>query len=84
MVILTREAYTAEMQRILQDPSTCRKLLGNPTIKLKSSLNLLIQKGSKLGKLHKKEARYLLPKVPKIPVIYQIPKDSQRTEYPTR
>lgn len=74
LVILTQEAYTAEMQRILQDPTTYKKLSGDPTIKLKSALSQLINKGSKIDILNKKEAKYLLTNVPKIPVIHQVPK----------
>lgn len=48
----------------------------------KSFLSKLIDKGFWLDLLNKKEAKYLLPKVPKIQVIYYIPKIHKKGQTP--
>ena len=74
MVILDKEAYLQEMYRLLGDNTTYIILPGDPTSKYKKALTALIKEGSALNILNKKEAEYLVPLAPRIPVIYYLPK----------
>lgn len=51
-----------------------QKLKGNPTIKYKAKLTRLVKNAKDECIVNKKEARYLLPDAPRVPVIYQSPK----------
>lgn len=51
------------------DEETYEKLKGNPTIKYKAKLERLVKRAQKEGVLNKREARYLLPDAPRVPVI---------------
>lgn len=56
------------------DVNTYKKLRGNPTNKLRALLKRTTKQAQEKGILTKKEARYLVPDAPRLPVIYQLPK----------
>lgn len=66
--------YHLEMTKILSDTETYVCLPKNPTSDFKKALVDLIDTGSQLGILYKKERSYLLPVAPRIPIIYYLPK----------
>lgn len=72
----------AEMQRILSDKTTYKKLKEDPTNKLKKKQSEWIKKGTRLGILDKKEACYLNTKAPILAVIYQVPKVHKNKNQP--
>lgn len=59
LVIQFKEQYQGKLNRQLQDEETYIKLLGNPTIKYKKELNLLVNLGIKKDILNKKESNTL-------------------------
>ena len=82
IVVLDKTAYNEEMYNILGDSSTYIKLPSNPTSKFKVSLKKLIDMGARKGILDNKEKSYLLPKVPRIPVMYYLPKVHKNSTRP--
>lgn len=62
------------MERLLNDTETYQLLNGNPSRSFKEALEHIIKDGMDEGFLSKQEARYLVPMVSKIPVIYYLPK----------
>lgn len=47
VVIQSKEQYQEEINRQLQDETTCTKLLGNPTIQYKKELEKIVNLGTK-------------------------------------
>lgn len=74
IVILDKEMYSNEMLRILSDSDTYSPVPSDPTSGFKQSLKTLIEKGSDMGILNKKEKEFLVPLVPPLPVMYILPK----------
>lgn len=74
IVVLDKMDYHAEMTRILGDTDTYLRLTKNPTSDFKRTLTDLIDTGSQLGILDKKEKIFLVPVAPWIPIIYYLPK----------
>lgn len=75
-MILNKTDYLEELNRLVSDQETYEKLKGNPTKEFKTKLKDLIKTAKEEGILKKKEARYLVPDAPRIPVIYQLPKNT--------
>lgn len=69
IVILDKSDYHAEMTRIISDLDTYLRLAKNPALDYKKTLADLVDTGSQLGILDKKEKSYLVPVVPRIPII---------------
>ncbi|XP_073481353.1 uncharacterized protein [Aquarana catesbeiana] len=85
VVILTKEDYYKELERLVKDPSTYQPLKKNPNRELKKKLKEYLDKGIADKILNKKEGRYLLTEAPRIPVIYQVPKiHKSKTKPPGR
>lgn len=80
VVVLDKGDYDAEMQRILSDKRTYKKLTKNPTKELKIALQNMVNKAGDI--LSKKESRYLVPNAPIMPVLYQVPKVQKNAEKP--
>ena len=74
MVILTKKDYAHELNRLVNDTTTYQLLKKNPNKELKSKLKIFLNKGIADHIINKKDGRYMLPKAPRIPVIYQVPK----------
>lgn len=74
IVVLSLQQYKSEMERLLNDTETYQLLNGNPSRSFKEALEHIIKDGMDEGFLSKQEARYLVPMVSKIPVIYYLPK----------
>lgn len=74
IVVLSLEQYKAEMNRILNDEDTYQPLNADPSKLHKERLELIVQQGMENKLLSKQEAKYLVPMVSKIPVIYNVPK----------
>lgn len=74
IVILDKEEYTREMNRILEDRMTYGLLPIDPTLGFKRTLIELVNEGSALGILDKKETEFLIPLAPRIPIFYYLPK----------
>lgn len=72
LVILNKTDYLAELNRLVEDRDTYEKLRGNPTNKYKAKLKKFVKKAQREELINKKEARYLIPDAPRMPVIYQI------------
>lgn len=62
------------MNRILNDEDTYQPLNADPSKLYKERLELIVQQGMENKLLNKREAKYLVPMVSKIPVIYYLPK----------
>lgn len=82
IVVLRKEDYTRELNRLVGDTNTYKKIKGDPTKKLKTVLKDIVQKGKEIEIVTKKEARYLVTDVPRLPVIYQLPKIHKNPEHP--
>lgn len=82
VVILDKTDYHGEMMRILSDSDTYCRLSGNPTTEYKKTLVELIDTGSQLGILDKKEKHYLVPVAPRIPIMYYLPKVHKNATHP--
>lgn len=74
LIILNKSDYLAELNRLVHDAETYEKFGGNPTNKFKAKLRCLVKNAQYEGIVTKKEARYLVPDAPRVPVIYQLPK----------
>lgn len=74
IVILDKDSYNNEMQRILSDADTYLPLQSDPTLSFKRELKGLIDKGYNMGILNKKEREHLIPLAPRLPVMYILPK----------
>lgn len=82
VVILDKSDYHGEMTRILSDTETYCRLSKNPTSEYKKILVDLVDSGFQLGILDKKEKNYLVPVVPRIPIIYYLPKVHKNVTHP--
>lgn len=74
IVVLSLQQYKDEMNRILSDNSTYHTLSADPSKVFKKELDLIIKQGVDNKFLNKQEAKYLIPTVSRIPVIYYLPK----------
>lgn len=84
-MVLTKENFYGEIQRLLADVDTYHPLTGDPLVKLKAELLHWVNNGAAQSILDKKEALYLIPKVPRTPVLYIVPKiHKNRTNPPGR
>lgn len=73
-MILSKEYYYQEMDRLLNDQTTYEKLKGDPSVRLKVELTNWFSEGLQKTILNQKEADYIIPYAPKIPVMYIVPK----------
>ena len=74
IVVLDRKDYLRELNKIVSDQNTYVPLIGNPIIQYRRTLEELIHKGGRLGILNEKEQLFLIPKAPRIPILYCLPK----------
>ena len=74
IVVLNKVDYLAEMHRIVSDSDTYTRLPLNPENRYKKSLVKLVNKGFRLNILNKKEKAFLVPKAPRVPIMYYLPK----------
>lgn len=74
IVILDRKDYMQEMYRIIGDVETYTPLPSNPNDRYKGILEKIVMKGFDCDILNKKEKAFLVPKAPKIPILYYLPK----------
>ena len=85
VVLLTKDNYYGEIHRLLADVDTYHLLPGDPLTKLKAEMTSWVNDGASRSLLTKKEALYLVPKVPRTPVLYILPKiHKNRTNPPGR
>lgn len=73
-MVLDKEAYEAEMLCLLSDRTTYLPIKGNPTTNYRKELVDLVEEGFKKNIVSKKEKAFLIPIVPRVPVIYYSPK----------
>ena len=66
----------------MEDEATYNRLACNPTYKFKKALSELLDEGSALGILNKKERAFLVPSAPRIPIMYYLPKIHKSLENP--
>lgn len=59
-----------------------KPLLADPLVKLKAELNNWVTKGVTQNILDTKEAQYLIPRVPRTPVLYIVPKIQKNKDQP--
>lgn len=64
-MVLTKENYTTEIQRLLDDTTTYKPLIADPIANLKAELSLWVNKGIHTEILDTKEANYLIPRAPR-------------------
>lgn len=83
-MVLRKEDYDLELNQLVGDIQTYKKLSGNPIEKVKVKLTKLVKKVKHRLILTKKEARYLVPETPRLPVINQLPKIHKNRECPPR
>lgn len=74
IVVLNKEDYIKEMDRILRDSNTYTLIQTDPTLQYKRALTSLVDEGFSLGILDKNERSYLVPLAPHISAIYYLPK----------
>lgn len=60
IVVLKREEYNKELNRLVGDTNTYKKLRGNPTNKLKAPLKSIVKQAQQKGILTNEEAMYLV------------------------
>lgn len=66
--------YLKEMHKIVDDTSTYTLLPNDPKNKFKRNLEVLVERGVFEGILSLKEKLFLIPKAPRTPTIYYLPK----------
>lgn len=74
IIVLDRKDYLQEMYKIVEDQDTYIPLSGNLVIRYNETLQALVQRGSQLGILNEKEKNVLIPKAPRVPMLYCLPK----------
>ncbi|CAH2283132.1 Hypothetical predicted protein, partial [Pelobates cultripes] len=74
IVVLNRDDYMKESQRILGDSNTYKILKSNPTCNFKKKLYEILDEGFKKGIIDKDEFDYLFISSPKTAVFYYLPK----------
>lgn len=74
LVIISKQDYMQELDRLVNDTTTYLPLRKNPNKELRSKLKEFLNNGITNRIINKKEGRYILPEAPKVPVIYQVPK----------
>lgn len=74
IIVLDKKDYLAEMSKILGDRDTYTPLRSDPKAQYKRELEAIVQYGFDQGILNSKEKPYLVPKAPRTPVIYYLPK----------
>ena len=82
VVILKRADYYGEIDRLLSATDTYLPLSGDPLGKLKLELSLWVEDGKVQSILTEKGAHYLVPKVPRTPVLYIVPKIHKNKTHP--
>lgn len=82
IVVMNKSDYEAEMEKLLGDAETYTKLTKNPSLEFKKLLETLIEEGRKLGILNEEEAMYIIPKAPRLPTIYHLPKIHKNRDHP--
>lgn len=65
--------YLKENFAMLMDSNTYQRLSSYPTHKFEQELRRLVTKGLHLGVLSKKQAEYIVPDCPHIPIFYSLP-----------
>ncbi|KAM8967064.1 collagen alpha-6(VI) chain [Pelodytes ibericus] len=73
-VVMSKDYYITEANRILSDNSTYKKLKYNPTKNFSDGLCSLLKKGKEKGIIDNKEFMFLNNKYPKTAVFYFLPK----------
>lgn len=66
----------AEIYKIVGDWNIYASLPFDPKIKYQRDLETIVDRGLKAGILNKKESLFLVPKAPRIPTVYYLPKNS--------
>lgn len=74
MVLLDKQDYIVEMNRLLSDMNTYIPLNKDTNLCYKKRLIELIRYSCESKILNKKEKEYLIPSSPRIPIIYYLPK----------
>lgn len=72
--MLDKSDYVKEINSIVGDRDTYTLLPSNPGGRSKTLLENIVQRGTSLGILNKKESYFLVPKAPRVPIIYYLPK----------
>lgn len=73
-MVFDRDAYLRELHNIVGDRDTYVQLSGNPVREYKKTLLPLVEKGFQMGILNEKEKIVLIPKAPRVPILYCLPK----------
>lgn len=74
VVILTKNFYHNQLNEMLMDVDTYKKLNNDPTSQYVNELQALVDSGFTTGILSTKEKKYLVPSSSRIPRIYTLPK----------
>ena len=74
IVVLDKVDYLREMHNIVDDANTYSILPCDPKLKYKRELEILVERGLFEGILTVKEKCFLIPKAPRTPTIYYLPK----------
>lgn len=74
IVVLDWKDYLQQVYDVENDRDIYIPLLNNPVIKYKHALKSLVEKGVKSCILNEKESLFLIPKAPRVPVLYCLPK----------
>uniref|UniRef100_A0A8C5LZK0 Reverse transcriptase n=1 Tax=Leptobrachium leishanense TaxID=445787 RepID=A0A8C5LZK0_9ANUR len=82
IVILNKEQYNQEANRLLDDLHTYTKLGRDPTERIKNIFHEYLQRGKDSDIINDNEYRYLKINFPRIPVFYYLPKVHKNKEQP--
>uniref|UniRef100_A0A803JSK4 Reverse transcriptase domain-containing protein n=1 Tax=Xenopus tropicalis TaxID=8364 RepID=A0A803JSK4_XENTR len=74
IVIMDKEKYVAECERLLSDKETYKELNRDPINVFKNKLEKMVREAEKEKVITTNESQYILMKYPKLPVFYTIPK----------
>lgn len=74
VVILTKDFYHNQLNEMLMDVDTYKKLNNDPTSQYVNELQALVDSGFTTGVFSTKEKKYLVPSSSRIPRIYTLPK----------
>lgn len=82
IVVLDKGVYIKENANILSDTDTYLRLTSDPTQRFKQDLEKLVLEGLHLGVLTKRQAEYIIPEYPSMPIYNSLPK-LPKTGFPT-
>lgn len=82
IVVMDRDKYIAEALRQLADESTYRKLSKDPTPELSQLIGTCLQEAMEDGLINEDTKKVLLPKEPRTPILYLLPKIHKDAQNP--